>query len=186
MTPDRPATRLDARPDARPDARSRWRTAIAGTATAMAVAASMAVAVDARAQASGPYVDASAYISGDAQINAWYDMTWQLARDFDWICGDTFCEGEFSNIQALRFACSVHAVSGRIGMCAWSFAASDEHIDPGSGKLAIDIRGWRCLAPLVPGTTLEALLASVEGVSPLYAPLPGTQRSIYDGLVDCL
>ncbi|MDH5823855.1 hypothetical protein QFW77_12795 [Luteimonas sp. RD2P54] len=138
------------------------------------------------ARQDGPYVDASAYIQGDDQINAWYGMTWQLKRDFDDICGDTFCEGEYTNIEPLRFSCSVHRVSGRIGMCLWSFAASDEHLDPTTGKIAVRVPAWRCRTSLGPLATLEDLLAAVEGQPPLYAPLPGGQGSIFDGLIDCL
>ena len=138
-----------------------------------------------RGQAYGPYVDASSYVSGDAQIEAWYGMRRQLRRDFDLICGDTFCEGDYTNIEALRFQCSVHRVSGRIGMCVWSFAASDEVVEPRSGKITVQGRHWQCRTPLAPGTTLEGLLAAVADGSPLYATLPGG-RSIYDGLVDCL
>ncbi|WP_149196050.1 hypothetical protein [Luteimonas suaedae] len=132
------------------------------------------------------YVDASAYIHGDEQINAWYGMTWQLKRDFDDICGDTFCEGEYSNIEALRYRCSVHQVSGRIGMCLWMFAASHEEIEPVTGKIGVDKAFWQCRTPLAPGTTLEELLAAVAGQSPLYAELPSGQGSIYQGLIDCL
>ncbi|NZA26264.1 hypothetical protein H0E84_07680 [Luteimonas sp. SJ-92] len=134
----------------------------------------------------GPYVDASAYIHGEDQINAWYGMTWQLKRDFDDICGDTFCEGEYTNTEALRFSCSVHRTSGRIGMCLWVFAASDERIEPSTGKVVAQTQAWHCRTPLAPGTTLEELLAAVQGRSPLYAPLPGGRGSIFDGLVDCL
>lgn len=136
--------------------------------------------------AAGPYVDASAYVSGEAQIEAWYGMTRQLKRDFDLICGDTFCEGEYTNIEALSYRCSVHRVSGRIGMCAWTFAASREDVDPATGKLAVRPQSWTCRTRLVPGTTLEALLAAVDGRSPLYAPLPGGAAPIYEGLIGCL
>lgn len=153
----------------------------------------LAASIPFHAQSSTPvvvgaaqYVDVSAYIQGDDQINAWYGMTWQLKRDFDDICGDTFCEGEYSNIEALRYRCSVHQVSGRIGMCLWMFAASHEEIEPATGKIGVEQAFWRCRTPLAPGTTLEELLAAVDGQSPLYAALPGGQGSIYEGLIDCL
>lgn len=157
----------------------------AAAAAAIVVSALLAFPGSAHARADGPYVDVSAYIHSDAQIEAWYAMTRQLRRDFDDICGDTFCEGEYTNIEPLRFQCSVHRVSGRIGMCVWSFAASEEVVDPLSGKVAVLPRTWQCRTPIEAGTTLEGLLAAVEGQSPLYASLPGG-RSLFDGLVDCL
>lgn len=132
------------------------------------------------------YVDASDYLQGEAQIDAWFSMLSELKRDFDDICGDTFCEGEYSNIESLRYRCSVHQASGRIGTCVWVFAASDEEIDPATGEILVMPKFWRCPTPLAPGTTIEELLSAVAGRSALDAPLPRSDRSIYDGLIDCL
>ncbi|RPE81075.1 hypothetical protein [Vulcaniibacterium tengchongense] len=161
--------------------------AFALAAAALSLAAAVpAAAAPARVAQAGPYVDMSAYVSGDAQIDAWYGGRVRLQRDFDAICGDTFCEGDYSNIQPLRFVCSVHQASGRLGGCVWTFAASDEAVDPRTGAIAVRPQVWRCPVPLAPRTTAEALLAVLAAESPLYAPLPGTDRSIYDGLIDCL
>lgn len=138
------------------------------------------------ARAASQYVDASDYVHGDAQIDAWFAMLSELKRDFDDICGDTFCEGEYSNIESLRYRCSVHQASGRIGMCVWMFAASNEEIDPETGEILVEPKFWQCRTPLAPHTTIEELLSAVAGQSPLYATLPSSDRSIYDGLVDCL
>src|SRR5690606_40042877 len=54
------------------------------------------------------YGDATEYFQTDAQYEAWFDLTRALRRDFDWICGDTFCEGEYSNIQSLRYRSEEH------------------------------------------------------------------------------
>ena len=134
----------------------------------------------------GNFVDASAYLQTDAAIDAWFTLRYQLRQNFDDICGDTFCEGEYSNIESLRYVCSVHRLSGRIGSCAWSFAASDESIDPGTGRIAARHPAWLCRSPIEPGTTIEALLAALQGEEPLYASLPGSDVSLFDGLVDCL
>lgn len=142
---------------------------------------------NAAAQTAPEYVDASAYPMDDAQYEAWLVLRNALRQDFDEICGDTFCEGEFSNLQSLRFRCSIERGSGRIGMCAWMFAASNEEIDPATGRIAVTQRGfWRCRAPLAKGTTFSAFVAALQGPRPLYAPLPGTSRTLMDGLIDCL
>lgn len=136
--------------------------------------------------ATGPYVDSSAYLRSDAHIDAWYGMTWALKRNFDQICGDTFCEGEYSNIESLRYRCSVHQVSGRIGSCVWVLAASNEEVEPATGKIGVQEGFWHCRTPLVRHTTIEELLTALAGDQPLYAALPGSDRSIFDGLIDCL
>lgn len=132
------------------------------------------------------YVDASAYLQDEADFEAWSTLRRQLRRNFDGICGDTFCEGDYTNIQALRFVCSVQRLTGRLGQCAWSFAASEESVDPAHGRIGLDAPAWLCRSPLVPGTTIEALLGALQGDEPLYAALPGTALTLYDGLVDCL
>lgn len=145
-----------------------------------------AVSLASAGAAAGDYVDAGSYLRSDAEYEAWYGLQHGLRRNFDEICGDTFCEGEYSNIQSLRFGCSVDRASGVIGQCLWLFAASDESVDPATGKVAAKFQHWRCRSPLTPGTTLEAFLAALAGERPLYARLPGSQRSLYDGLIDCL
>ena len=132
------------------------------------------------------YVDATGYLQTDEQIDAWYTLTRQLRRNFDDICGDTFCEGEYTNIQPMRYVCSVQRVTGRIGRCGWSFAASAESVEPLRGGISVDTPAWLCLSPLAPGTTIESLLDALQGEEPLYARLPHTQRTLFEGLVDCL
>ncbi|MBJ6978760.1 hypothetical protein [Luteimonas sp. MC1895] len=132
------------------------------------------------------YVDASSYLQDEVDFEAWFTLRRQLRLNFDAICGDTFCEGDYTNIQALRFVCSVQRLTGRVGECAWSFAASEESVDPARGRIGLDAPAWLCRSPLAPGTTIEALLDALQGEEPLYAALPGTALTLYDGLVDCL
>ena len=126
------------------------------------------------------------YFQSDAQYEAWFQITRDLRRDFDWICGDTFCEGDYTNIQPLRLRCSVHRVTGGIGMCVWTFAASHEEIAAANGRIAVQRAFWQCRVPLTPGTTIDQLLAALAVEEPLYASLPGSQRTVMDGLIDCL
>ena len=133
-----------------------------------------------------PFVDPYSYFTEEAQYEAWYALRAGLELGFEDICGDTFCEGDYSNIAPLRFQCSVQLGSGRVGTCSWSFAASSEEIDPRSGQLAIDVPAWSCTIPLAPGVTMPQLLAALGGDEPLHATLPGGTGSIYDALGDCL
>ncbi len=132
------------------------------------------------------YGDAVEFFHSEAQYEAWFTLVHRLRRDFDWICGDTFCEGDYSNIQPLRFRCSVHRVSGRVGMCVWTFAASHEEIAQANGRIGVQRAFWECRTPLVPGTHIGQLLDALAVDAPLYAPLPGQYRNVMDGLIDCL
>jgi hypothetical protein len=141
--------------------------------------------------ASGPlyaaptYVDAIEHL-GWPEAYAWYDLTDRLQRDFDSVCGDTFCEGEFSNIQAMGYRCSVEDASGAIGECGWTFTAANQDVDPRNGALLIDARHWQCRTALPKGTTLATLMRALDVDHPLDAALPGGRDSIYDGLTECL
>lgn len=134
----------------------------------------------------GHYVEAGAALRTDAEVEAWYGMAIQLRSHFDEICGDTFCEGDYSNLQPLRFQCSVEARSRRIGVCIWSFAGSQESVDPATGHIAVQPGFWQCRMPLAPRTTLDRLLVALNVPQPLYAALPGAERTVLDGLIDCL
>lgn len=140
----------------------------------------------AQAGSTGQYVEAGAALRADAEVEAWYGITMQLRRQFDEVCGDTFCEGDYSNLQPLRFQCSVDARSRRIGACVWSFAGSQESIDPATGHVTVQPGFWQCDIALAPQTSLDRLLAALDDPQPLYARLPGTERTVLDGLIDCL
>lgn len=138
------------------------------------------------AQPAPIYAEARDVLTTDADIEAWYTLLANLDRNFDDICGDTFCEGDWSNIQPLRLRCSVETSTGVLGRCVWIFAASDEALDPATGRYSVTTKNWRCRAPIAPLTTLREFLDALAGDAPLYAPLPHSGRSIYDGLADCL
>jgi len=154
-------------------------------------AGTIAILLSAHAQAAtsrtatGSYVDARIYLKG-ADLNAWYDLMRRLRFNFDEVCGDTFCEGEFSNIEALRYVCSVDRVTGRIGVCAWTFAASHEEVELATGEIGLQRGFWQCRTPLAPHTTIQELVTALAGSRPMFAPLPSSNRTIMDGLVaDC-
>lgn len=143
----------------------------------------------ARATPSSPeYVDVDVALTEPADIDAWYGLMSKLKLEFDQVCGDTFCEGDYSNIEALRFRCSVHARTGRIGQCVWVFAASNEEVAARTGKIEVDAKSWQCQLPLARGTTLKEFLRTLApaSVNALETPLPRTSSTLYDGLLDCL
>ncbi|WP_241895070.1 hypothetical protein, partial [Stenotrophomonas maltophilia] len=112
----------------------------------------------------------------------------QLVRGFDEVCGDTFCEGQYINLWAMRLRCSVEQVAGVVVQCVWTFAGSDTRVKP-SGLIKVNRGRYACVLPLAAGTRLETLLQVWEtgdGFDALHAPLPGTTANTYDALVDCL
>lgn len=160
--------------------------AVVVTLCGLAAPAAHAATSSAPAPSGGNYIELGSSFTTDAQYEAWFVVRNGLRNDFDAICGDTFCEGEYSNIESLRYQCSVHRISGRIGSCAWSFAASDESIDPRTGRIVSQAKSWQCVTPLVAGTTAQQLLAALAVEHPLDAPLPMSTLTVYDGLAECL
>ncbi|MGK4007940.1 hypothetical protein WMF31_35315 [Sorangium sp. So ce1036] len=134
------------------------------------------------------FVDAGSYLTSSAELDAWYGILIDLKDDFDAVCGDTFCEGDYSNYEPLRFRCSVEEHAGTIGTCVWVLAASNEDILPSTGEVEVDARIFRCVMPLAPETPVSDLIEalSTPGERAIHAALPGTGRSLYDGLADCL
>jgi hypothetical protein len=134
------------------------------------------------------FVDAMSYFETSEDIDAWYALMSALRSDFDDVCGDTFCEGDFSNLQSLRIRCSVEQASGAIGGCVWIFGASNEEIAPATGDISVDGQIFTCPLPIEPGTDVHAFVQALSSpdVRPIDAPLPGSGTTLYDGLVDCL
>ncbi len=133
------------------------------------------------------FIDARSYLTAPEHIEGWYLLTRTLRENFDAICGDTFCEGDYQNYESLGFRCSVNR-GGLVGSCVWMFAASSEEVVPRTGDFRVQFEHWHCRMPIARGTRLTELLTTLSsaGREPLFAPLPGTQRSLYDGLVECL
>ena len=132
------------------------------------------------------FVEDYEYFADGPQYDQWFTLTLTLRSNFDQICGDTFCEGDYGNLQSLGYHCSVEQASGRIGRCVWTFAGSYEQVDPATGDITVQARTWECPTPLSPHTRMTALLAALDGYQPLFQPLPGTDATIYDGLIGCL
>jgi hypothetical protein len=133
-----------------------------------------------------PYVDLIDYPHQEANWDRFFALEGRLQHGFDAICGDTFCEGEYSDIHALRLRCSVDAVRGTVRECLWAFAASDLEVSRNDGTVVARQPTWLCRLPLQPGTPVEAFHTALAARDPLHDPLPGTAQSIYDALTDCI
>jgi hypothetical protein len=138
------------------------------------------------ALAAPEYVDAVDYPGPEQGWDAFYGLEQRLVRDFDDICGDTYCEGEFSNLQALRYRCSVRQADSLIGECVWTFAGSNAEINAATGQVMIDARTWACRTPLAPQTPIATFYSALSVARPILATLPATTTNIHEGLSSCL
>ncbi len=132
------------------------------------------------------YVEAGDYYSRSANRAQWDKTKAALKLGFDMICGDTFCGGDYGNMQDLAFACSVTRSTGNIKECAWLYAGSYA-VPTKTGLMPDDEKSWRCEVP-VKGT-ISQLMTVVNATSTtpvLDRPLPGGTATAYDALLSCL
>lgn len=158
-------------------------------ATVLLALAGALVLVSGTSRASGhapAYVDLVDYPTKEANWDRFYDLEDHLVREFHDLCGDTYCEGEYSNHLALQFRCSVHVASGTVHACTLVVGAGNLEVDDRSGRVVADSRTWACAAPLGVDTPVEALHAALARRDALRRPLPGSNRSMHDALFDCL
>jgi hypothetical protein len=132
------------------------------------------------------YRDLEEVLTGD-DFERWFDLKRVLAREFDEVCGDTFCEGDYTNLQPLRLRCSVAVSTGALRSCIWLFAGSWETVRPATGSIEVHAKVFRCRLPFsgAPSALLDALLGPGSAEGPLRRPIPGSGGSIYDALGDC-
>lgn len=133
------------------------------------------------------YLDVEETFTNEPDQTRWFDLKRALRRDFDDICGDTFCEGDYANLQALSFRCSVSVRTGQLKSCTWLFAGSYETVTPSTGTVRPNAKFFPCKIAVqgTPASLMDALLAP-ESRGPLWQPLPGTTGTIYDLLGTCL
>lgn len=153
--------------------------------SALPLCLSCALLVAPAAQAD-PYVDLIDYPQQEANWDRFFALEGRLQQGFDSICGDTFCEGEYSDIHPLRLRCSVDAAGGTVRECLWAFAASDLAVSANDGVIEARQPTWLCRLPLVAGTPVESFHAALAARDPLHDPLPGSSQSVYDALTECI
>jgi len=133
----------------------------------------------------GTYADVLDVVQGDV-YEQFFTATHNAHQAFDDVCGDTFCEGEYTNLQSLRLRCSQND-QGALGECLWTIAGSDTRIDS-RGWLKSTGAPFSCKIP-VSGTAadLAAALSPEDNGTPLFErKLPGSNESLNDALGRCL
>jgi hypothetical protein len=136
------------------------------------------------------YVDVEETLANgdEAQYEAWRGLYSTLQNNFDDVCGDTFCEGDYSNLEPIRLRCSVNSANGLMKNCAYVFAGSYEQITASTGTIKVTAKTFSCHIPVsgIALTTFMSTLTATGTTPPLRRPLPGLSTSIYDALGGCL
>lgn len=162
----------------------------------LALALTSAVSVAAYAVVTPHYVDAYEALGvHDAGLSSYdySDALDSLKTQFDYICGDTFCEGEYWNLASLAIECSIDVESRGVGQCVWTLAGSYGEVDATTGKIAVKKDVFECdFGMKGKDTDLAAFFkaAAVQGNG--YDGLqevtvPGTDgKTLMDVIGDCL
>ena len=141
--------------------------------------------VDSDSQESGvtTYVDVGTF-NNSALQGAWYDINSQLAGEFNNVCGDTFCEGDYANLTPLTLMCAVSSKAGQVHDCSWTFAGSYSAVDATTAVIHESAPTYQC--HFKANTTITKLVTLLQSSNDaIDLPLPGTNSSIYDSLFDC-
>ncbi|URL58823.1 hypothetical protein IM816_01480 [Luteibacter flocculans] len=132
------------------------------------------------------YVDALDWPTRDAGTASFGEAEDRLNMAFDRLCGDTFCEGDYSNLTPLQLSCSVDATKATLKQCLWVFAGSHASVNPKSGAVQATAKLFKCKLLLAKDTPVDAFYEVMTGGDPLNDKLPMTNHSVYDGLLGCL
>ncbi|WP_421569328.1 hypothetical protein [Stenotrophomonas sp. PD6] len=138
------------------------------------------------AVAASTHVDLVDFPTVQANWDRFHDLARRLAVGFDNVCADTFCEGEFSDIEAFRLRCAVERATGSVSECRWAFAASEVEVDEQTGRIVARQPTWLCRLPIPAGTSVETLFNALAGPNAIFARLPGAGTSVYEAVGDCL
>lgn len=159
------------------------RSTLATVVVSLALAASTAHA--AGQPSDSKYIEIGQYLQNQER-DQWLDVQYYVRQNFDDICGDTICEGEFPNIQAMDYNCAVDRTNGKLSQCMWTFLATSSRAPTREGQVQTDVHAWHCISPLAPNTHAKELLAALGGWKPIWTPLPGTSTTLWDGMLDCM
>ena len=133
------------------------------------------------------YVDVVDFWSTAAEQTTWFALRTTLDKQFKYICGDTFCNGDYLNLTPMGLTCAVSSVKGSIRDCTWVFGGSDERVNGSVGSLTSSIATFQC--HFAPKTTAKGLVSALTAASPteaLHRTLPGLGTSLYDVVADCM
>lgn len=132
------------------------------------------------------YVAATDYYTTTANQTKWKAAKAALVHGFDNVCGDTFCSSDFGDLQAMDFECSVTKSTGNVKACVWAFAGSYHVVPEKSGAIQTTTRAWKC--PVNVKGTISQLITTLTAAGTTDAirrPLPGSDKTAYDALLDC-
>ena len=104
------------------------------------------------------------------------------------ICGATSCGGDYSNLEPLRFRCSINTTTQVLKNCSYVFGGSYEVVNPTTGTIKVNARTFSCHISVtgIKLSDFESTLTAAGSTAPLQRTLPGKSESIYSSLIGCI
>jgi hypothetical protein len=144
----------------------------------------------AAATASASYADVEEWANeqGDDAWQTWIGISSTLKHDFDDVCGDTFCGGDYANLEPLRLRCSLNTATQVLKNCSYVFAGSYETVNATTGTIKVNAKTFSCHISVtgIKLSDFEATLTAAGTTAPLQRTLPGKSESIYSSLIGCI
>lgn len=132
------------------------------------------------------YVDALDWPTAEAGLERFAAVEAKLVAAFDSVCGDTFCEGDYSNLRPMDLRCSVDGTKSTLKQCLWTFAGSSSSVNRKTGAVTTSAKLFKCKLMLAKNTAVDEFYRVMEGNDPLNAKLPMSRHSVYDSVSSCL
>lgn len=137
----------------------------------------------------GTYTDSYSYAIDQKNkdfINQYESAIDSVKSAFDEECGDSFCEGDYSNLVSVDLVCTVEQASGKIKQCLWTFAGTTGEIDEQTGKVQHTGKIFNC--EFTPNATIDQLVKiwNSRDYDLFDTILPGMRLSLHDKLTTCL
>jgi hypothetical protein len=140
--------------------------------------------------AAASYADVEEWANeqGDDAWQTWMGIIGTLRQDFDDVCGDTFCGGDYSNLEPLRFRCSINTTTQVLKNCSYVFGGSYEVVNPTTGTIKVNAKTFSCHISVtgIKLSDFESTLTAAGSTAPLQRTLPGKSESIYSSLIGCI
>jgi hypothetical protein len=129
------------------------------------------------------YVSADAYFKTAPDKAAWAAVQTGITGEFDNVCGDTFCGGDYSNLTSMGLVCGVSSARGIIKDCAWTFVGSSHLINGSTGTVQASIASFQC--HFKPSGGVKALSTLLQQKDAIRQAIPGVNLSLYDVIGEC-
>ena len=131
-------------------------------------------------------MDLGEYLESGARSGAgkYRSLVSQVRKDFDNICGDTFCEGDISNWQVLSTNCSIQLGTDRVRECHIVITGSEQELNPTTGSYKLTRKEFlECKADM--NMSLADFL-KMDGLETPYKNGKGQTTTLYEQLVECI